>query len=182
VHKTVDILDKRLYYVYINLTKTERNMLNNTLIKAATARDEDGIQLYINLAQHGLQVNGRKVNSITMYVAAAAEDSEDNWYCDGDLAVNWEAEDDSSYVHNSSMLMRDTGDSNNNTVTMGEFYWESAFTATLHTLLQQHGFSKAAAEDVCTSEWGMQDVGRASYDACAIADEVRAAHNVVVAA
>jgi len=157
-------------------------MLNNTLIKAATARDEDGIQLCINLAQHGLQVNGRSVRSITMYVAAAAEDSEDNWYCDGDLAVNWEAEDDSSYVHNSSMLMRDTGDSNNNTVTMGQFYWDSAFTATLHTLLQQHGFSSAAAEDVCTSEWGMQDVGRASYDACAIAEEVRAAHNVVVAA
>ena len=156
-------------------------MLNNTLIKAATAHDEDGIQLCINLAQHGLQVNGRSVRSITMYVAAA-EDSEDNWYCDGDLAVNWEAEDDSSYVHNSSMLMRDTGDSNNNTVTMGQFYWDSAFTATLHTLLQQHGFSSAAAEDVCTSEWGMQDVGRASYDACAIAEEVRAAHNVVVAA
>ena len=157
-------------------------MLNNTLIKAATARDEDGIQLCINLAQHGLQVNGRSVCSITMYVAAVAEDSEDNWYCDGDLAVNWEAEDDSSYVHNSSMLMRDTSDSNGNTATMGAFYWDSAFTATLQQWLQQHGFSSAAAEDVCTSEWGMQDVGRASYDACAIADEVRAAHNVVVAA
>lgn len=154
---------------------------NTTLIKAATTAADEGIQLYINLAQHGLQVNGRKVNSITMYVATVAEDAE-GWYCDGDLAVNWEEEDDSSYVHNSSMLMRDTGDSNNNTVTMGEFYWESAFTATLHTLLQQHGFSKAAAEDVCTSEWGMQDVGRASYDACAIADAVRAAHNIAVAA
>ena len=157
-------------------------MLNNTLIKAATTRDEDGIQLCINLAQHGLQVNGRSVCSITMYVAAEAEDSEDMWYCDGDLAVNWEAEDDSSYVHNSSMLMRDTSDSNGNTATMGAFYWDSAFTAKLQQLLQQHGFSSAAAEDVCTSEWGMQDVGRASYDACAIAEEVRAAHNVVVAA
>ena len=78
--------------------------------------------------------------------------------------------------------MCETGDSNNNTVTMGEFYWESAFTATLHTLLQQHGFSKADAEQVCTSEWGMQDVGRASYDANSIADAVRAAHNITVAA
>ena len=157
-------------------------MLNNTLIKAATTRDEDGIQLCINLAQHGLQVNGRSVSSITMYVAAVAEDSEDNWYCDGDLAVNWEAEDDSTYKHNTALLMRDIDDSNSNTATMGAFYWDSAFTATLQQLLQQHGFSSAAAEDVCTSEWGMQDVGRASYDACAIADEVRAAHNVVVAA
>ena len=41
-------------------------MLNNTLIKAATETDGDeGIQLYINLAQHNLQVNGRKLESIT---------------------------------------------------------------------------------------------------------------------
>ena len=157
---------------------------NTTLIKAATAAADDGIELYINLAQHGLQVNGRKVNSISMFVSTVAEDygDGDTWYCDGDLAVNWEAEDDSSYVHNSSMLMRDTSDSNNNTATMGAFYWDSAFTATLHTLLQQHGFSKAAAEDVCTSEWGMQDVGRASYDAYDIAEQMLAAHNIAVAA
>ena len=157
---------------------------NTTLIKAATQAADDGIQLYINLAQHGLQVNGRKVNSITMFVSTEAEDygDGDTWYCDGDLAVNWEAEDDSSYVHNSSMIMRNTSDSNNNTVTMGEFYWESAITATLHTLLQQYGFSKAAAESVCTSEWGMQDVGRASYDANSIGDAVRAAHNIAVTA
>jgi len=167
------------------MQKQERNMQNNTtLIKAATQAADDGIQLYINLAQHGLQVNGRKVNSITMFVSTEAEDygDGDTWYCDGDLAVNWEAEDDSSYVHNSSMIMRNTSDSNNNTVTMGEFYWESAFTATLHTLLQQYGFSKAAAESVCTSEWGMQDVGRASYDANSIGDAVRAAHNIAVTA
>jgi hypothetical protein len=167
------------------MQKQERNMQNNTtLIKAATAAADDGIQLYINLAQHGLQVNGRKVNSISMFVSTEAEDygDGDTWYCDGDLAVNWEAEDDSSYVHNSSMIMRNTSDSNNNTVTMGEFYWESAFTATLHELLQQHGFSKEDAESVCTSEWGMQDVGRASYDANSIGDAVRAAHNIAVAA
>ena len=160
-------------------------MQNNTLIKAATSeRTDDGIQLYINLAQHGLQVNGRSVSSITMYVATVAEDagSGEDWYCDGDLAVNWAAEDDSSYVHNSSMLMRDTGDSNNNTVTMGQFYWDSAFTATLHDILQQHGFSAAAATAVSGSEWGMQDVGRASYDAYEIAEQVRAAHNIAVAA
>ena len=153
-------------------------MLNNTLIKAATTRDEDGIQLCINLAQHGLQVNGRSVSSITMYVAAVAEDSEDNWYCDGDLAVNWEAEDDSTYKHNTALLMRDIDDSNNNTATMGAFYWDGEFTSTLQQLLVEHGFSTAAAQDVCTSEWGMQDVGRASYDAFALATEMLEAYNI----
>ena len=159
---------------------------NTTLIKAATSEyTDEGIQLYINLAQHGLQVNGRSVHSISMYVATVAEDagSGEDWYCDGDLAVNWEAADEKDYVDNAPhMLMRDMHSEDVNTVTMGNFYWDSAFTATLHTLLQQHGFSKAAAEDVCTSEWGMQDVGRASYDANSMGDAVRAAHNIAVAA
>ena len=147
-------------------------MLNNTLIKAVTSVDSSNtssVQLDIDLAQHNLQVNGRKVQSITMYV--------DNDCC-GDLAVNWEEEDDSNYVHNSSMLMRDTSDSNNNTDTMGKFYWDSEFDATLQQLLQQNGFSAAAAADVCGSEWGMQDVGRASYDAWEVANECLAAHNL----
>jgi hypothetical protein len=75
--------------------------------------------------------------------------------------------------------MRDTDDTTNNTATMGEFYWEHAFDDTVVQILKQNGFSTAAAEDVCTSEWGMQDVGRASYDANAIAEEMLAAHNVV---
>ena len=143
---------------------------NNTKIKTVTTRDGDiAVQLEIDLAQHNLQVNGRKVQSITMYADAE---------CSGDLAVNWEEEDDSNYVHNSSMLMRDTSDSNNNTDTMGQFYWDSCFDDTLVQLLQENGFSKSASEDVCGSEWGMQDVGRASYDAFAIATEILAAHNI----
>ena len=148
---------------------------NNTLIKNVTTFEnaDNSVTLHIDLQQHNLQVNGRTVQSITMYADAE---------CSGDLAVNWEEEDDSNYVHNSSMLMRDIGDSNNNTETMGQFYWEHAFDDTLHTILQQHGFSKAAAEDVCTSEWGMQDVGRASYDAYDIAEQMLAAHNIAIAA
>ena len=158
-------------------------MLNNTLIKAATAAADDGIQLYINLAQHNLQVNGRKVNSISMYVAAALEDSADDYYCDGDLAVNWDEADDAAYEDgNSMLLMRNTHSADENTETMGQFYWEHCFDETLSTLLQQHGFSAAAANAVSGSEWGMQDVGRASYDAYEIAEEVRAAHNITVAA
>ena len=151
---------------------------NNTLIKrVATNVGDDEYELYINLAQHNLQVNGRSVNSITMYIA-----HEHGELSCGDLAVNWEEEDDSTYKHNTMLLMRDINDSNNNTETMGEFYWEHAFDDTLHTILQQNGFSSAAAADVCGSEWGMQDVGRASYDANAIAAEVLAAYNIRVAA
>ena len=143
--------------------------VNNTKIKTVTNLDGNSVQLHIDLAAHNLQVNGRTVQSITMYADAD---------CSGDLAVNWEEEDDNDYVHNSSMLMRDIDDSNNNTETMGQFYWESAFDEQLQQLLKQNGFSAAAAEDVCTSEWGMQDVGRASYDAFAVAEEMLAAHNL----
>ena len=142
---------------------------NTTKIKNVTTIENDSVQLEIDLTKHNLLVNGRKVQSITLYT-----DTD----CIGDLAVNWEEEDDSDYVHNSNMLMRDTSDSNNNTETMQQFYWEHAFDDTLVQLLQAAGFSKAACEDVCGSEWGMQDVGRASYDANAIAEEMLAAHNL----
>ena len=142
---------------------------NTTKIKTVTTRENDSVQLDIDLAKHNLQVNGRNVQSITLYADAD---------CYGDLAVNWEEEEDSNYVHNSDMLMRDNSDDTNNTQTMQQFYWEHAFDDTLVQLLQAAGFSRAACEDVCTSEWGMQDVGRASYDANAIAEEMLAAHNL----
>ena len=150
---------------------------NNTLIKNVTTADGNEVALYIDLAEHNLQVNGRAVESISMHVTV-----DDGELYAGDLAVHWQEEDDSNYVHNTRMLMRDIHDTNNNTATMGEFYWEHAFDDTLHTILQQHGFSKAAAEDVSGSEWGMQDVGRASYDAYELAEEMLAAHNIAVAA
>ena len=128
----------------------------------------------LDVSNKHLQVNGRSVTALAIVA------SSDGMH--GDLAVVWDAEDDSNYVHNTALLMRDMQDSNNNTETMGLFYWEHEFDATLKQLLVEAGFSAAAAEEVCTSEWGMQDVGRASYDACAIADAVRAAHNIAVAA
>jgi len=143
--------------------------VNNTKIKTVTTIENDSVQLDIDLAKHNLLVNGRKVQSITMYT-----DTD----CIGDLAVNWEEEDDTNYVHNNSMLMRDNSDESNNTETMQQFYWEHAFDDTLVQLLQAAGFSRAACEDVSGSEWGMQDVGRASYDANAIAEEMLAAHNL----
>jgi len=144
---------------------------NNTKIKTVTNfnADENSVQLDIDLENKNYVVNGRKVQSITMYT-----DTD----CMGDLAVNWEEEDDSDYVHNSSMIMRDTSDSNNNTETMGQFYWEHCFDETLVQILSEAGFSAEATADVCGSEWGMQDVGRASYDANCIAEEMLTAHNL----
>ena len=147
--------------------------VNNTKIKTVTTFEnaDNSVQLDIDLADKNYVVNGRKVESVTLYTDAD---------CYGDLAVNWEEEDDSNYVHNTSMLMRDTDDSNNNTETMGEFYWERAFNTQLQAILLEAGFSTQAVADVSTSEWGMQDEGRASYDANCIAEEMLTAHNLVL--
>ena len=144
--------------------------MQNVLTKTA----DNEAQLFIDLDGKGYTVNNAKVESITMCVTV----EENGEVYAGDLAVNWEAVDDSNYKHNTALLMRDIHDSNNNTETMGAFYWEGEFTSTLQQLLVEHGFSTAAAQDVCTSEWGMQDVGRASYDAFALATEMLAAHNI----
>jgi hypothetical protein len=100
----------------------------------------------------------------------------------GDLAVNWKYEDsdEEGYTENTMLLMRNNNATDKATQTMQQFYWEHAFDATLVNILLAAGFSAEAAEDVCGSEWGMQDVGRASYDANAIAEEMLNAHNLVL--
>ena len=144
-----------------------------TTINNVTTLDGKNVELYIDLAASNLTVNNCKVTAIAM----TAEVDGDEFYC-GDFAVLWSAADDSNYMDNTSLLMRDTEDTTDNTATMGAFYWEGEFTDTLVLLLEQNGFSAAAANDICTSEWGMQDVGRASYDANLIAEEMLAAHNI----
>jgi hypothetical protein len=131
--------------------------------------DERSVQFEMNVADRGYTVNGRKVTAIMLYADAEYT---------GDLCVLWEAEDDSDYVHNTGLLMRDTKDANDNTETMSLFYWEKEFDEQLRELLAEVGFSDDAIEDVCGSEWGMQDVGRASYDACVCGEEMLALHNI----
>jgi len=117
------------------------------------------------------------VESITLGVTVDGE-----MYA-GDLAVNWKAVDDSNYNDgNSTLLMRNIHDNNTNTQTMSAFYWDGEFTDTLDSILLANGFSSEAVADVSTSEWGMQDVGRASYDAFALAEEMLNAYNIKVAA
>ena len=145
---------------------------NTTKIKNVTTLDTDNsVQLEINLADKNYVVNGHTVESVTMYA-----DTD----CIGDLAVNWAyAEtDNAGYTESTMLLMRNNSATDNVTETMQEFYWEHAFEDTLATILADAGFSTEAVEDVFTSEWGMQDEGRASYDANAIAEEMLAAHNL----
>ena len=145
---------------------------NTTKIKNVTTLDTDNsVQLEINLADKNYVVNGHTVESVTMYA-----DTD----CIGDLAVNWKyAEtDNAGYTESTMLLMRNNNATDNVTETMQEFYWEHAFEDTLAIILADAGFSTEAVEDVFTSEWGMQDEGRASYDANAIAEEMLAAHNL----
>ena len=144
-----------------------QNIKNVTTYNAA----ENSVQLEINLQGKNYTVNGHVVESVTMYA-----DTD----CIGDLAVNWQCDENDSagYEESTVLLMRNNNATDNTTETMQEFYWEHAFDDTLAQILVDAGFSKAAAADVGTSEWGMQDEGRASYDAMEIAEEMFACYNL----
>lgn len=147
--------------------------VNNTKIKNVTNFNsaDNSVQLEIDVANKNYSVNGHAVESVTLYADAD---------CYGDLAVNWKYDDsdNNGYVESTMLMMRNNSSEDNVTETMQQFYWESAFDDTLHSILLDAGFSKTACDDVCTSEWGMQDEGRASYDANCIAEEMLTAHNL----
>ena len=146
---------------------------NTTKIKNVTNFNsaDNSVQLYIDLADKNYTVNAHAVESVTLYADAD---------CCGDLAVNWKyAEtDNAGYVESTMLLMRNNNATDNVTETMQEFYWENCFATQLEAILLEAGFSTEAVADVFTSEWGMQDEGRASYDANCIAEEMLTAHNV----
>jgi len=149
---------------------------NTTKIKNVTNFNsaDNSVQLYIDLADKNYSVNGHAVESVTMYA-----DTD----CLGDLAVNWKyAEtDNAGYVDSTMLLMRNNSATDNVTETMQEFYWENCFATELEAILLEAGFSTEAVADVFTSEWGMQDEGRASYDANCIAEEMLTTHNLQLA-
>ena len=140
-------------------------------IKNVTTLNDNSVQLEIDLTNANYSVNGHVVESITMYA-----DTD----CIGDLAVNWKYEesDNAGYEESTVLIMRNNNSDDNVTETMQQFYWEHCFDETLVQILVDVGFSKAAAADVGGSEWGMQDEGRASYDANAIAEEMFACYNL----
>jgi hypothetical protein len=140
-----------------------------------TTKCDNSVQLEIDLTAKNYSVNGHAVESVTMYV-----DTE----CLGDLAVNWayDDSDNADYVDNTTLLMRNTNSDDNVTETMGKFYWDGEFTETLKQILTDNGFSASSVADVCTSEWGMQDEGRASYDAYTLGEELLNLYNLQLVA
>ena len=146
---------------------------NNTKIKNVTTHNaaDNSVQLEINLADKNYTVNAHAVESVTLYADAD---------CYGDLAVNWAYEDadNAGYTESTVLIMRNNNATDNVTETMQQFYWENCFENTLAEILTDAGFSTEAVADVFTSEWGMQDEGRASYDANCIAEEMLTAHNL----
>lgn len=136
------------------LRNTQSNTMQNNIAQYVTKTDE-GYMLEIALNE---QFNNVRVESVTMFVSS--EQVDEDFWGDGDLAVNWDT---------SGLTSDEIAD------IAGKFYWNDEYNARLQNVLLAAGFSSDAASDVATSEWGMQDDGRASYDAALIADEVRAA-------
>ena len=146
-------------------------MLNTNIVKI-TAEDAEGVTLEIavNKAYNEQVV----VESVTMYVTLQEEDG---MYYDSDLAVNYsidKLQNDETAQTMGTMLLRNLNSNDEVTAVMSEFYWEHSYDDELKEILLSAGFSASAVAEVRTSEWGMQDEGRASYDASEIADEVRA--------
>ena len=133
--------------------------------KQYITEDEDGYNLCINVNE---QCGNYAVDSITMFIAKDDED------CSGDLAVNYDIstlQNDETAQTMGTLLLRNMHSDDEVTTAMGHFYWDDAFTARLREIVAACGF--ASASDITTSEWGMQDEGRASYDAYDLADEIR---------
>jgi hypothetical protein len=129
-------------------------MQANKIKQYITQNDDGSVNFEINVSDRDITVAGVKVETIGMYVAADEDEG------DGDLYVAW---DDEGLDEDAIEAAIDA------------FYSEDAFDAQLHMILEDCGFSKQAATSVRGSESGMQDEGRASYDAYCIAEEVRAA-------
>ena len=127
--------------------------------------DGEGYSLEIAVNE---QCGDYTVESINFYVAKDADEG-----C-GDLAVNYDIstlQNDETAQTMGMLLLRNLHSDDEVTTAMSYFYWEGAFTDRLCEILAECGFTNS---NVSTSEWGMQDEGRASYDAFELADEIRA--------
>jgi hypothetical protein len=127
--------------------KDVKEGVTNPNVKKFIHFDGEGYSLEIPL---NLNFNGVKITGISMYVSVDEDDGS------GDLGVLWENPKglDASKV-------------------MGMFYSDNAFDEKLSAILRKAGFSNEAASDIGGSESGMQDEGRASYDAGELSYEIR---------
>jgi hypothetical protein len=152
-------------------------MLDTAKLKQYITQDEEGYSLYIELDEEFAGVN---ITGISMFAGATneADEGEDACYYDGDLAVSWDMaglQNDETAQTMGMLLLRNVHSEDDVTKVMGQFYWEQGFDKRLQEILLEAGFSADAVEGVHTSEWGMQDEERASYDAFEIAGEIRKA-------
>jgi hypothetical protein len=141
-------------------------------IKQYITKVDEGYELEIDLDE---TCGDYTVTGISMFVA---EDEDEG--C-GDLAVTYDIsglQNDETARTAGMLLLRNMHSDDEVTTAMGHFYWEGAFTERLNEILAECGFT---ATDATTSEWGMQDEGRASYDAYNLADEIRNIMQAVVA-
>jgi hypothetical protein len=132
--------------------------------KQYITEDEDGYNLCINVNE---KCGNYTVESIDMFIA------KDDEGCSSDLAVCYDIstlQNDETAQTMGMLLVRNLDSDDEVTKAMGHFYWGGAFTARLNEILAEKGFTNC---NVHTSEWGMQDEGRASYDAYDLADEIR---------
>lgn len=139
-------------------------MLNITIIK----RDNEAFSWEIPVNE---QFEGVTITSISQCVFFDPEIGS----CD--IAVNWNTDgltDNPAAVTMGTLQLRDLNSLDEVTGVMGKFYWEHGWDSRLLELLLTAGFTADAAEAVTGSEWGMQEPGRASYDAYECADEARA--------
>jgi hypothetical protein len=153
---------------------SEENAMRNFKIE----RDEDMLYMSFDVNEEHF---GVMVESVGMNVARGNNGNDVGEYWDGDLAVNWSTvglTNDETARTMGTLLLRNLNSKDDVTEVMGQFYWEHGFDERLAELLVEVGFSAKAAYDVSGSEWGMQDEGRASYDAYMIADEIRAMESV----
>lgn len=135
----------------------------NKILSHIISVDKDGVELSITVNQPfwGPHIT---INSIGMYIGVM---DEDGFFGDGDLGVNYTVNDAGSEEDEEPSM--DPEDA------MWIFYSDGAYDDELKERLMDAGFSQEAASDVGGSESGMQEEGRASYDANSIADEVRLA-------
>ena len=141
-------------------------------IKQYITKVDEGYELEIALNE---KCGDYDVTGIFMFVNEDADEG-----C-GDLAVSYDIsnlQNDETAQTMGTLLLRNIHSDDEVTTAMGHFYWDGAFTERLNEILAECGFANS---NVSTSEWGMQDEGRASYDAFDLADEIRSIMQTVVA-
>ena len=135
--------------------------MNVDKIKQYVTVDNEQALLVIDA---NVQLGNVTIERITFTVDIVGEDND---YYNGDLAVH--------YTH--ALYDESIDDDEQDEAVLGvvESFYDGVYNDVVHKLLAKAGFSAEAAASVESSESGMQDLLRASFDANAIANEVRAA-------